>query len=147
MFECAKPVLVLDTPTYHPVLNHHTGYIFQLYDFAMYKPRELFFQHYAEALVFANHIGAKCELDSNKKPERLTSEAYLVTLADDSRFMHMPDLRTHTRHGGQFKAKHLGSDVSEVSEVLDSPTLPEVDDLRALLEDPTVEDIDFFGGE
>lgn len=142
MYECTGPTLVLHTPTYHPVLNHHTGYIFGYYDFQLRKPRELFFQHYYEALTYALRIGAKLLLNIKDAPQRVAAEEYLTALADDSQFIEMPDFRKNTRHAGMFGQKPSGAPESrsEVAEVLDSPTLD-------MPNDEAVQEIDYFAEE
>lgn len=153
MFECSSPVLVLHTPTYHPLLEHHTGYIYGLYDMHMSKPRELFFTHHYEALVYALHVGAKMELDYSRRPERLTSEAYLTVMQDDSQYLNMPDFRENPKpHRGQFgqTSHRIQSDVDE-RDLSDMPVtdigfgdLTEVKQAMADLE-TLADDIDFFG--
>jgi hypothetical protein len=79
MFDCNGPLLVLNTPTYHPVLEHHTGYIFDYYEFHFYKPREMFFSHIFEAQVFALYRKARLELDPAQKPETVTAVDYILS--------------------------------------------------------------------
>lgn len=86
MYDVRKPLLVFVTQTHHPVLEHHTGYLFAEYDFTYLKPRELFFQHIYEAHLYALHTGADMEMDPERKPEIVTALAYILSAEDDSRF-------------------------------------------------------------
>jgi hypothetical protein len=79
MFDVGGPTLVFVTQTHHPILEHHTGYIFALYEMTMHKPRELFFSHVAEAQVYALHKGASLHMDPRAAPERLTALDYLLS--------------------------------------------------------------------
>lgn len=78
MYDIKQPLLVLATPTYHPVLEHHTGYIFQLYEIYYSKPRELFFQHIFEAQVYALHVGAEFSIDMHTAPGVVTALDYVL---------------------------------------------------------------------
>lgn len=98
MYDIAKPVLVFVTQTHHPVLEHHTGYIFAEYDYEYHKPRELFFAHIHEAQIYALYRGAVLELDPDSKPGIVTAQNYVLTAEDDSRFMLVPDLRLSDEH-------------------------------------------------
>ena len=78
MYDIKKPLLVMATPTYHPLFEHHTGYIFQHYDAYFSKPRELFFQHIYEAQVYALHLDAEFSLNSDVAPGLVTALEYIL---------------------------------------------------------------------
>jgi hypothetical protein len=88
MFDCSDPLLVLETPTYHPVLNHHTGYIFRYFEYSAREYRELFFEDAITAQVFANKLKALLVMDPNCQPARVSALTYvLANHDDDSRYM------------------------------------------------------------
>lgn len=86
MFDIRNDLLVFVTQTHHPVLEHHTGYIFAEYRVTYRKPRELFFQHYYEVVVYALHMGADIELDPDRKPDIVTALDYVLNQQDDSQY-------------------------------------------------------------
>ncbi len=92
MYDCAGPQLVLATPTYHPVLSTHTGYIFAYYEFHFHRPQELFFAHIFEAQLFALYRGAEMHLDAGAAPQVVTALDYIISAPeyDDSRFLDSP---------------------------------------------------------
>ena len=87
MYDCAGPLMVLATPTYHPVLEHHTGYIFAYYEPHLYKPRELFFTHIFEAQVFALYRNARLSLISEDAPQT-TVRAFMPRVGVSARPAH-----------------------------------------------------------
>lgn len=86
MFDIRDDVLVFIQQTHHPVLEHHTGYLFAEYRVTYRKPRELFFQHYYEVVVYAAHTGAKIELNPDRKPDIVTALDYVLNQLDDSQY-------------------------------------------------------------
>ena len=139
MYDCGGPTLVFVTQTHHPLLEHHTGYIFALYDIHYYKPKELFFQHIAEAQVFALYRKARLELDPDAKPDKVSALDYVLSAEDDSRYGEPPD------HGlrGQSPASRKGKRNTEAEFELDA-ALVEQEEEAMLVE---VAEIDFFGEE
>lgn len=93
MFDCGGPVLVFVTQTHHPLFEYHTGYIFAYYEFHYHKPKEMFFRHVAEAQVFALYRRARLEMDATQAPERVTALEYVLNGEDESKYIHMPELR------------------------------------------------------
>jgi hypothetical protein len=150
MFDCGGPTLVFVTQTHHPLLEHHTGYIFAYYEFQMHKPQELFFQHIAEAQVFALYRRAKLELDPDMKPERVTALDYVLREEDDSRFMLVPDLRKGNqtnRHTAHLPGAARFASKAEIAAALAEKEQAEEQDDVLLDAETTVDDIDFFGGD
>lgn len=116
MYDCSGPMLVFVTQTHHPLLGHHTGYIFAEYDVMYSEPRELFFEHIATAQAYAlkcterrNRVvrtllrGEKVEemhqvppmrlvLNPDHKPERLCSQSFLTSLFDYGDFPDAPEI-------------------------------------------------------
>ena len=139
MFDCGGPTLVFVTQTHHPLLEHHTGYIFALYDIHYYKPRELFFQHIAEAQVFALYRQARLEMDPEAKPDKLSALDYVLNAEDESRFENMPDMR-----GRSPGSSRLGRRKNTEAEAELDSALVELEEEAMLVE---VGAIDFFGEE
>lgn len=120
MYDCSGPMLVFVTQTHHPLLGHHTGYIFAEYDVMYSEPRELFFEHIATAQAYAlkcterrNRVvrtllwGEKVEemhqvppmrlvLNPDHKPERLCALSFLGALFDDGHFPSPPEIGDKT---------------------------------------------------
>jgi hypothetical protein len=116
MYDCSGPMLVFVTQTHHPLLGHHTGYIFAEYDVMYSEPRELFFEHIATAQAYAlkcterrNRVvrtllrGTKMVethpvppmqlvLDPDLKPERLCAQSFLTSLFDYGDFPDAPEI-------------------------------------------------------
>ena len=115
MYDCSGPMLVFVTQCHHPLLGHHTGYLFAEYDVLYDEPRELFFEHIASAQTYAikrgdarnmelaltregqtgpmkrgaelhNGPGMQLIMNPDAKPERLSSLTFLACLQDDARF-------------------------------------------------------------
>lgn len=78
MYDIRHPQLVFVTQTLHPVLEHHTGYLFAEYEIHYRKPRELFFQHIYEAHVYAMKTGAEFVMDPTMKPGIVTALDYVT---------------------------------------------------------------------
>lgn len=91
MFDLRDPVLVFNTQTHHPVLEHHTGYIFDFYAITARKARPLFFTHIWEAHVFALRMRATLEMNPDAKPDIVTALDYILSTTDgDSRYPATP---------------------------------------------------------
>jgi len=141
MFDCSGPTLVFVTQTHHPILEHHTGYIFALYDVHYYKPKEMFFRHIAEAQVFALYRKARLEMNPDSKPDRVTALAYVLNAEDESRFEamhHSPTQRGHAE--GSFKRADSQAAYEFEAQLLDMVQEPEPDAVPATA-------INFFGEE
>lgn len=142
MYDCSGPTLVFVTQTHHPVLEHHTGYLFALFDIHYHKPKELFFQHIAEAQVFALYRGARLCMSPDATPERVTAVEYALNGEDESRFIHMPELR-----GGSSIPPHIRRMRKLEKELRDAAEREEELDLQP--DEPTgmMAAIDFFGDD
>ena len=86
MYDIANDLLVFVSQTHHPVLEHHTGYLFAEYRVTYRKPRELFFQHFFEVNLYALHTGAQIELNPDRKPEIVTALDYVMNHVDESQY-------------------------------------------------------------
>jgi hypothetical protein len=84
MYDIRHKQLVFVTQTLHPVLEHHTGYLFAEYEIHYRKPRELFFTHIYEAHVHAMKTGAELVMDPNLKPGIVTALDYVANDEDSS---------------------------------------------------------------
>lgn len=143
MFDCGSPTLVFITQTHHPVLEHHTGFLFGYYEFQFRKPKEMFFAHIHEAQVFALYREARLEMDPEQRPEEVTALGYSLAGQDESLFMHIPDMRTN--HEKVPDSAGLAARKSKQA-ALDLPTDEQLTELDELLtaESPA---IDWFGEE
>ncbi len=151
MYDLRGDLLVFVTQTHHPLLEHHTGYIFAEYRFTYHKPRELFFQHIYEVNLYALHTGAKIELNPDNKPGIVTALDYVLSAQDDSQYGEVlsgMDSQAATRwRKDQGRPKEVESATSEVSawdaeEEKGTGLGAEFGDLAG-----EVGDIDFFGSE
>ena len=147
MYDISDDLLVFVTQTHHPVLEHHTGYIFAEYRCHYRKPRELFFTHFFEVNLYALHTGAKIELDPTRKPGIVTALDYVLNAQDDSQYgsggsTGLAGGRTRKGKGPNREADPPASDVQawEAEEESGAGLGVEFGDLSG-----EVGDIDFFG--
>lgn len=136
MFDCGGPTLVFVTQTLHPVLEHHTGYIFGYYDIHFRKVKEMFFQHIAEAQVFALYRGARFEMDPSRKPDTVTAVDYILSAEEviDESFR---EERGRTSKGG-YRPRRQRIDAE-----FDSEAVSELQPTDMLVE----EEVNWFGDE
>lgn len=139
MYDCSGPTLVFVTQTHNPVTEQHTGYIFALFDVHFHKPRELFFSHIAEAHIFALRLDAVLHMDEEAAPGVVTALDYAVNGEDESRFIHMPNF-SGTNPNSNWRAKRKAELELTEKEV-------EIASDESLVTEPTVADIDYFGGD
>lgn len=104
MYDLARSLVIFDSPTYHPILEFHTGYIFHEYQLHFIKPRELFFQFPYEAQLYALKTGADWVMDPRLKPELVTALDYLANDEDSAlygatgaQWTHNPDVHLNFR--------------------------------------------------
>ena len=142
MYDCSGPLLVFVTQTHHPVLEHHTGYLFAEFDIHYHKPRELFFEHIYEASVYAMHMGARMSMNPDETPTRVTALEYVLNGEDESRFAHMPELR-----GGSSIPPHIRRMRKLEKELAAATEREEELDLQPEEFVGTVSAIDFFGDD
>ena len=153
MFDIHDDVLVFVTQTHHPVLEHHTGYIFAEYRVTYRKPRELFFTHFFEVNLYALHTGAKIELDPTRRPDIVTALDYVLNQQDDSQYGEGPGRtglaggrsldQSKTKRRQQMEVEGPATDVEAWQEEEEKGT-----GLGVEFGDPSdgnVDDIDFFG--
>ena len=144
MFDCSGPTLVFVTQTHHPILEHHTGYIFALYDVHFHKAKELFFQHIAEAQVFALYREARLEMNPDAKPDRVTALEYVLSGEDASQYIGIPTGHNYEAEAATRKARRRQQKEAELEAALAEM---EAEQEEAVLLDAEVGGIDFFGEE
>lgn len=156
MFDIKDDVLVFVQQTHHPILEHHTGYIFAEYKVTYRKPRELFFTHFWEVNVYALHTGAKIELDPDRKPEIVTALDYVMNQQDDSQYGSTGVHYAAGQHDGWSKATRKNRRAELEAEVPATDVQAWDDEetkgtgLGAEFGDAldgNIDDIDFYGGE
>lgn len=116
MYDITCRKLVMSTPTVHPILGHHTGFIFAEYEPLADEPRFLFFEHHLAAQLFAAKRGADLLLNPADAPERMAPEDYLDSFHNPYADMNASDLlprqevvrRSRVRAKKQREAKKAG---------------------------------------
>lgn len=148
MYDISDDLLVFVSQTHHPILEHHTGYIFAEYRTTYRKPRELFFTHFWEVNVYALHTGAKIELNPDHKPEIVTALDYVLSAQDDSQY---GEGGTYARESAERWARKKGKAEPRDTQVPSTEVQAWEDEeekgagLGVEFGDGGVDDIDFFG--
>lgn len=146
MFDVAKPILVFNTQTHHPLLEHFTGYIFQLFEYDASAPRELFFESMAAAIMFAKRAGIDLSWDEADRPEWVTALDYVNN--HDSMWDHMPkelqDFRgLHMKKDKRFYAESESEDFSDtLAELENEPGILADSPTSVNLFDPVAEEVE-----
>ena len=155
MFDIKDDLLVFVSQTHHPVLEHHTGYIFAEYKVTYRKPRELFFTHFWEVNVYALHTGAKIEMNPERKPDIVTALDYVMNQSDDSQYGDGGTFAMESAARWQKNKKGKGPSKDAEVPATDVQAWDDEEERGVglgvefgdTLTGGNIDDIDFFGGE